>query len=155
MKDWWVNLQLREQRLVAALGSVFCVFVFYQLVWQPLTNGVSKAEQKLERQQALLSWVEEETDRLAQYQQTKPASANNASLASIVNRSAQQAQIVIARLQPQSDGVLVWVDNINFNELLTWLARLSKDHGVKVINIDISQDSVSGSVTVKRLQLGR
>ncbi|MDO6425711.1 type II secretion system protein M [Thalassotalea sp. 1_MG-2023] len=155
MKEWWVNLQLREQRLVAALGSVLCIFVFYQLVWQPLTNGVSKAEQKLERQQALLSWVEEETARIAQFQKAQPNSSQNTSLASIVNRTAQQQQIVIARLQPQSGGVLVWVDNINFNDLLTWLSRLSKEHGVKVINIDISQDNVSGSVAVKRLQLGR
>lgn len=155
MKDWWMNLQQREQRLVAALGSVLCIFVFYQLVWQPLTTGVSNAQQKLIRQQELLSWVETETARIAEYQKLQPTSNQGASLASIVNRSAQQAQIVIARLQPQSGGVLVWIDKINFNELLTWLARLSKEHGVKVINIDITQDSVSGNVAVKRLQLGR
>lgn len=155
MKEWWMNLQSREQRLVAALGSVLLVFLCFQLIWQPLTEGVTKAQAKLARQQALLEWVTIETARIAQQPVSNASNNTTASISSIVNRTARQKNIVIARLQPQTNSVLVWVDNINFNTLLTWLANLSEQHGIKVINIDINQDSVSGSVEVKRLQLGR
>lgn len=153
MKQWWQNLQPREQHLVILLLPFIVIFLFYQIVWSPLQESIDKADKKLTRQQELLVWVNTETARLKQAQHSG-AKVRSGSISSIVNRSARQNQITIARLQPQNNDVQVWVDNIEFNRLIDWLASLSNEHNIIVKSIDLSQGDAAGEVKVKRLQLG-
>lgn len=155
MKAWFEQLALREQRLVLAMSALIIVFIIYSLIWQPLNTNLEKAEQKLARQQALLSWVQENT---AQYQQaarggTKKSSGG--SLSGVVNSSARQAGITIARIQPQGDDIQVWIDEVAFSTMLTWLDGLNANRGIQVKNIDMVASDAAGSVKVRRLHLGK
>jgi general secretion pathway protein M len=154
MNTWWQQLNLREKKLVLAMASLVIVFIFYSLVWQPLNNNISKTEKKIARQQQLLSWVQENTQR---FQQAKSSVGKQAtgSLSSIVNRTASSKNISITRMQPQGDNIQVWIDEISFNELLQWLEQLSTKEGLRVTNIDLSDADQSGIVRVRRLQLGK
>lgn len=62
---------------------------------------------------------------------------------------------MITRVQPQSNNVQVWIDNVSFNQLLTWLEQLANNEGIQVKVIDLSQGEQPGQVRVKRLQLGK
>ena len=53
MKAWWQQLNRREQRLVASMGIVFLVFIFYSAIWQPINDGLIEAKSKLAKQQQL------------------------------------------------------------------------------------------------------
>ncbi len=154
MKTWWQQLNIREQRLVLAMSVVISVFVLYGLIWQPLNEKIASTQVKVERQQALLAWVEENTQR---YQQTKRNGANNsgASLSSIVNRTSRSNNITITRMQPQGDDLQVWIDEISFNQLLSWLEQLASRENLQVKNIDLSLADQQGVVRVRRLQLGK
>lgn len=153
MKQWWQSLQSREQQLVLILLPFIAVFLFYQLIWSPLNDGIDKAGSKLARQQELAAWVTTETARLKASSggQTKGWSG---SLSSAINRSARQHNITIARVQPQSSDVQVWIDNIEFNRLLDWFSVLANEQGIYVKSVDLSQGNSPGEVVVKRLQLG-
>jgi general secretion pathway protein M len=154
MKAWWQQLNTREQRLVSVMSVLMSIFILYGLIWQPLTENIEKTTLKLERQQALLTWVAENTQR---YQQAKRnARANSgASLSSIVNRTSSANNITITRMQPQGDDLQVWIDEISFNQLLTWLEQLAISDGLQVKNIDLSSADLQGMVRVRRLQLGK
>jgi general secretion pathway protein M len=154
MKTWWQQLNTREQRLVSVMSVLMSIFILYGLIWQPLTENIEKTTLKLERQQALLTWVAENTQR---YQQAKRnARANSgASLSSIVNRTSSANNITITRMQPQGDDLQVWIDEISFNQLLTWLEQLAISDGLQVKNIDLSSADLQGMVRVRRLQLGK
>ena len=154
MKAWWQQLHSREQHLVMAMAGVIGIFIFYSLVWQPLTQGVSQAEKKLQRQQILLEWVNENTTR---YQQSAKNSGarNKGSLTSIVNRTAKRNQIIITRMQPQADDLQVWIDDVSFSQLLQWLEQLAANEGLNVKGIDLTRGEKSGTVRVRRLQLGK
>lgn len=154
MKAWWQQLNIREQRLVSVMSVLISIFILYGLIWQPLTENIEKTTLKLERQQALLTWVVENTQR---YQQAKRnARANSgASLSSIVNRTSSANNITITRMQPQGDELQVWIDEISFNQLLTWLEQLAINDGLQVKNIDLSSADQQGMVRVRRLQLGK
>lgn len=154
MKTWWQQLNIREQRLVLAMSVVISVFVLYGLIWQPLNEKIASTQVKVERQQALLAWVEENTQR---YQQAKRNGANNsgASLSSIVNRTSRSNNITITRMQPQGDDLQVWIDEISFNQLLSWLEQLASRENLQVKNIDLSLADQQGVVRVRRLQLGK
>ncbi len=154
MKNWWQQLNIREQKLVGSMSVVIALFMFYSVIWQPLNDNLLKTKKKLERQQALLIWVDENT---ARYIKTNKAdkTSSNGSLTSIVNRTANRNQISIARMQPQSRNLQVWIDEVVFTDLLQWLALLSNQEGLQVKNIDISNTETPGVVRVRRLVLGK
>ena len=137
MKTWWQQLNLREQRLIMAMAAAISVFILYGLIWQPLNENIASSKLKIERQQALLSWVEDNTKRYKQAKLTS-GSRSGASLSSIVNRTSRQNDIIITRMQPQADDLQVWIDEISFNQLLTWLEQLASREGLRVKNIDLS-----------------
>ncbi len=153
MKQWWQQLNLREQRLVLALGSAVMVLLLYTLLWQPLNSNLANTKNKLASRQALLTWVDENVSR---YQAIKPNAAgkkNSGSLSSIINRTANQYQLTITRMQPQGDSLQVWLDTAPFTELLFWLEHLANKEGLQVQAIDLAGSDKSGEVRVRRLQL--
>jgi general secretion pathway protein M len=155
MKSWWQQLKISEQRIVVVMSIVVVFFLFYSLVWQPLENNIITTQKKLVRQQALHTWVQENTQRYQQSQKRMASSGSNASLSSIVNGSAGRNNISIARLQPQGEDLQVWIDEVPFTQLLSWLEFLANNEGLLVKSIDLSKADRNGVVRVRRLQLGK
>ncbi len=154
MKTWWQQLNIREQRLVMAMSALISIFILYSLIWQPINEDIANSKAKIERQQTLLAWVQEGTQR---YQQAKRNGGRSSgeSLSSIVNRTSRLEKITITRMQPQGDDLQVWIDEISFNQLLSWLERLAVRDGLQVKSIDLSKADQAGVVRVRRLQLGK
>lgn len=153
IKAWWQGLNLREQRLVLAMGSACSVFLLYSLVWQPLNDNVANKTKSLASRQALLTWV---VDNTARYQQVKSVGGvkkSSGSLSSIINRTANQQQLTITRMQPQGETLQVWLDSAPFTQLLFWLEHLANNEGVRVQAIDLTKSDSQGEVRVRRLQL--
>lgn len=155
MKAWWQGLNLREQRLVGSLVLVGIVFLLYSSIWQPLNENLAKAEKKIVRQQALLSWVNENTARYQLAQKNGGDNQSKGSISSIVNRSANQFQLTITRMQPQGDELQVWLDEVSYSQLLFWLAHLASQEGLQVKAIDLTKSEQTGVVQVRRLQLSK
>jgi general secretion pathway protein M len=155
IKAWWQGLNIREQRLMLVMSSAIAVFLLYSLLWQPLNENLSKTEQKLASRQALLSWVTENTVRYQNVKSINGGKKSRGSLSSIINRTANQQQLTITRMQPQGDNVQVWLDSAPFTQLLFWLEHLANNEDLQVQAIDLTQTDKQGEVRVRRLQLGR
>jgi general secretion pathway protein M len=155
MKNWWQQLQLREQRLVGGMSVLIGFFILYALIWQPLNKSITDRKLKIEHQQVLLAWVQENTARYQKAMRSGGTNSQGASLSSIVNRTSGRNAINIARMQPQGDDLQVWIDEVEFNQLLNWLGQLSMQEGLQVKNIDLSKADQQGVVRVRRLQLGK
>ena len=153
IKAKWHGLNLREQRLVLAMASAVLIFLLYSLLWQPLNDSISQTEKKLASQQALLSWVAENTAKYQKVKSTQGKKPSGGSLSSIVNRTAKQQQLTITRIQPQGEMLQVWIDSAPFSQLLSWLEDLSNKEGLQVQAIDLAQGDNQGEVRVRRLQL--
>ncbi|NQY88461.1 MAG: type II secretion system protein M [Colwellia sp.] len=153
MKTWWQGLNLREQQLVLAMSATFSIFLLYSLVWQPLNDNLANSKKSLASRQALLTWV---ADNTARYQSVKSVSGkqkSSASLSSIINRTANQQQLTITRMQPQGEQLQVWLDSVPFTQLLFWLEHLANNEGLRVQAIDLTKADNQGEVRVRRLQL--
>lgn len=155
MKERWLQLNLREQRLVIAMISVVVVFILYSAVWSPLNSNIDKATTKIKRQHSLLAFVKEGTARYKSALGAANTNNRNSSLSSVVNQTAAQHQISISRMQPQGSDLQVWIDEVSFNQFIAWLDTLSTSQKVFVRSIDIKQGDNEGMVNVRRLQLGK
>lgn len=154
MKTWWQQLNIREQRLVVVMSALISIFILYSLIWQPMNESIETSKLKVERQQELLTWVQESAQRYQQAKRNGDRSSGE-SLSSIVNRTSRLEKISITRMQPQGDDLQVWIDEISFNQLLSWLEKLASRDGLQVKNIDLSKADQQGVVRVRRLQLGK
>ena len=71
------------------------------------------------------------------------------SLLSQISSSTQGFQIKPNRLQPEgSDGVSVWFDDVNFNNLVRWLEAQAQQ-GITVRQISIDRDDLPGTVSAR------
>ena len=155
MQQWWQDLNQREQRLVAAMSLVVGIFLFISLVWQPLNENLAKAQIKVQKQQRLEQWVNE---NLAYYKTLQRSGSNkksNESLSSLVNRTAKSLSITIARMQPQGDDLQVWIDEVPFDRFVSWIDQLNRQEATKVLAVDLSVGNAPGTVKVRRLQVGK
>tara|TARA_R110001583_G_scaffold3812_7_gene23304 strand:+ start:11933 stop:12418 length:486 start_codon:yes stop_codon:yes gene_type:complete len=155
IKVWWQGLNLREQRLVLVMGSAFSIFLLYSLVWQPLNDNLANTKKRLASRQALLTWVVDNTARYQSIQSTGSNEQSSGSLSSIINRTANQQQLTITRMQPQGEMLQVWLDSAPFTQLLFWLENLANNEGLQVQAIDLTKGDNPGEVRVRRLQLAK
>ncbi|MGE6108123.1 GspM family type II secretion system protein ExeM [Aeromonas sobria] len=154
---WWRGLSAREQRLLAVGGSVLLIGLFYWLVWQPLGNRIEERERQVKSQQQTLIWLKEKGEQVLAAQAGSGRDLDlGGTLDGVVNRTAFNHKIKIARLQPQGQELQVWIDQVAFDDLLMWLAELADKYGVKVEVIEVAREQLpAGMVKVRRLQVSR
>lgn len=155
MKEWWQGLNKREQQLVASLTIVVAIFLFFTVIWQPLNDNITKSRAKVAKQQQLALWVEQKTAQLQQLKRNGSNAKTSGSLSSVVNRTAKRQAISIARMQPKGEELQVWIDDVPFNDFLTWLELLTTKEGIRIEAVDIAAGSDQGTVKVRRLQVGK
>ncbi|KLV07771.1 general secretion pathway protein GspM [Photobacterium aquae] len=157
MKSWWLKLSSREQRLVLGGGTALLIAVLYWGVWQPLSTSASNAQNRMNAERQLLSWVSSKASEIVALRGSSGASGtvSNKGLNQVINETTGQFKIELIRMQPRSEAVQVWIKPVSFNTLVNWLAFLRDKYGIDAQFLDVSKTDQSGVVEVNRLQLGR
>ncbi|MDF2413071.1 MAG: GspM family type II secretion system protein ExeM [Aeromonas popoffii] len=157
LQGWWRSISAREQRLVAVGGSCLLIGLCYWMVWQPIDNRIAERERQVLSQQQTLAWLKEKGEEVLAMQGGQGRQIDTSgTLEGVVNRTAFNQKIKIARLQPQGQELQVWIDTVQFDDLLIWLATLADQYGVQVQVIEVARENLApGLVKVRRLQLSR
>ncbi len=155
MKAYWDALEGRDRQLLVVLLATVLVAAFYWLIWQPLQDDLVNTERKIKAQENTLAQVKVIGQKIVDLQGGTVTKKISGDLNHQINSSAQQGKIAISRLQAKDQTVQVWIDEVNFNQFLSWLETLSKRYGIEVLNIDISATDKKGMIQVRRLMLGK
>lgn len=150
IQEWFAGLEPREQRLVSIGGVVALIFLFVVGVWQPLNHKLELTKTALRNQQSTNIWVKESIQRIKNSGQS--TSRQGGSLTQVINQTSRRFNIDIARLQPKDNAILVWIDLINFNDLLRWIDHLEQNNQVTVTAFDVAEAEEAGFVKVRKLQ---
>lgn len=148
--DWWQSLQPREQQLLRWAGVVGVISLCYFAIWQPVHNYRDSRVMEAQTAQQQLSWLQ---TKLPLLQNTNTASRGAASLNDIVARTAPQFKINVSRMQPQNDQLQLSIDDVSFEQLLRFLHQLQTEQGVQLVQLDVANTDVAGTVRVRRLVL--
>ena len=157
MKDWWNNLQTREQNFVLAAVIVVTLFLFYSIAWSPLVSARDNQRMQVENNQQLLSWMKSKSTEVKQLKLTNPnllRSDNKRSLLAIVDSMANRLGLRAAIRQIQPDGphaVTIWIDEIDFDALSRMLGQLDKNKNVIVHEANITKLDKTGIVKARIL----
>ncbi len=160
MKDWWDNLEGREQLFVMAGGLFLVVALLYALVWLPfdkrheqLTNNVSNWEQSLAELRPLRGVV------AAPGPGGGAVTSSNQAPIIIVDQTLRSRGLEQFRRRSQpttSNGIRVEFENVAFDELVLWLGDLSDQHAMHVqagsltLASDRGPGRINASLTLER-----
>jgi general secretion pathway protein M len=70
-----------------------------------------------------------------------------------VSQTSQQFQIKVSRMQPKDEQLDLMLDDVPFEQLLRWLQLLQGEHGVRLVQLEVTDTDMPGVVRVRRLVL--
>lgn len=161
MKDWWDNLEAREQVFVMAGGIFLLIVLLYALLWAPF----ARSHQQLET--SVTNWERS----LAELRPLKGLIPNGRQPAQGSGSLSNQPPIIVVdqtlrsrgldqyrqQARPTPTGIRVEFENIPFDDLVLWLGDLSNQHGMHVQAGSVSIASQGGpgrinaSLTLERV----
>ncbi len=156
IKAWWKALSQREQHLLLGAGSALVIAILYWGVWKPLNQRATEAQNKINQQRQLLTWVEHKANQITVLKRAGgTVNVSDEGLNQVINETTTRFKIDLIRMQPRNDALQVWVQPLPFDTLVNWLVYLQQSYGISTQFIDLSKTDKNGMVEVNRLQLGR
>ena len=149
------GLNPRERRMLIGGSIIFVIFLAYQLIWAPIANSVTSMQDKVNKQQQDLLWMQQAADEVKQLRggnSSRPA--RSGSLLGSIEKTARDSKLgdSIRKVQPEGQsGVRMWLDGAAFDDVLTWLDGLQYTQGIMVSDISIERLSEQGRVNVRLL----
>lgn len=145
--NYWHNLNERE-RWMAAIGSIsVLIYLFYLLVYSPLTTAVSTRSKELREKQETLAWMQQVRQQ-PRSQKTAQAISNTKLLALIGNQlSSNSLQKFVYQLQQTGSGdIQLSYDRVPYNLFLSWLWSLSNDYVISFKQFSAERTDTPGIV---------
>jgi general secretion pathway protein M len=139
------TLSERDRRMLAIGGALVALLLVY-VIFQ-LDSSVSSAHKRIKKKQDDLTWIQVAAPEILA--QGPIAASGGESLIVIVDRSAREAGLAtaLAGSEPAGPGGLsVRLQKAPFDSLISWLARLSQQNGVRVDSASIDTAGTPGLV---------
>jgi general secretion pathway protein M len=157
MKDWYESLDVRERRILFAGAAVLVVALLYLLAWEPLVNKISVLEKSNQENQKLLSWMEQSAVEAKQLQVKLKSSgasgrSKGQSLLGTIDRTAKTNKLAKSVKRVQPDGqtkARVWLENVSFDSMVSWLEKLQRQQGIRIVTSVIEKQDEPGLVNAR------
>jgi general secretion pathway protein M len=151
LKDWFINLSSREQRLVAIGGTLVIFAIIYFLLWQPVADRLQNLQQDVVAQRELYQWMQQNVPelkarRLSGYaaQTTSPGS-----ILSVIDDSLKDNNLnkPLKEINKTNENtVSLQFDNVSFDELIAWLINFSHQQRVTISQFTATPTQQTGMV---------
>ena len=149
---WWRTKTGQERLIYTALAAAVTAALLWTAIWRPLVDWHTQEMHRLDSAQRLLEWVtlNEARARNAIKGAEQRHEAGTGSIMPVITRAAEAANIRLARLQPESGGVVsVSLEQQPFDQVVAWLARLNDGDGVRVVQASLDAHRAPGFVNAQ------
>ncbi|MCL1076226.1 type II secretion system protein M [Shewanella dokdonensis] len=155
LQKWWASLAQRERQLVLVMAGIVLMAIFYWGLWTPLSNAEAQAQVKLNAQQQTLLFVKQSAAKITALKKAGTRPTQHGSLSTLVTQSAAAYGLSITRMQPQGKQIQLWMDDVPFDALLSYLGELVQKQGLSLDSLDVAEGEQPGMVKVRRIQLSQ
>jgi general secretion pathway protein M len=147
-KQWYNQLPIREQFMLAIVSAIVVIYLLILMVWQPLNESRERLHQ---RNRASNETLAEVKTLVAQYKEVSQngAAAENISLPQLIDQTIREQQLSMTRFQPGSRGdASVRLENMPFDNVLRWLSDLELKHKLTIKDVSVTPGNSTGLVNV-------
>lgn len=150
---WYAEKSRTDQRILKLLLSLTLAVGFLLGIWLPVTEFEARERARASAAQGLFEWISvhraELTHASTQTNTGDSTPSSGPTIAAITN-SAAEFNIVLSRLQPETDGtVSVSVEQQSFNRLIQWIAGLERNQRYVVERGSFDRSSEEGLVNAQ------
>ena len=146
MRAWFAAQSPRDQMALMLLTGFLFLFVLFQFALSPAGEACRQMADNNDAASAQLSRVEMKVSQLLSLRESGDAGASQ-NLSSTLSAAAQNAGLVVKRLQPNSRGeVQVRFEGVDFDALLQWLETVEGNEGLRIVDASLSDAGRSGGV---------
>ena len=152
LKQWFKSLSQRDQWLLVFIVALLTVVLLYGVLYRGLVKSHDLYKRQNVAAEETLGWMTTTVAKINGSRQTQGGSSSDGdkSLAQIAEVSAKQANITFNRFQPKGDTeAQLWFEQVTFNALLDFLARIEIDHGLNVASLSINVSNQPGLVNAR------
>jgi general secretion pathway protein M len=149
MKEWFSQLNQREQMSLLALGFAVFLYLLYMFIWSPL--GARREQLALQNTTIAESRVRVDAivSQLLELREGGAKTGAKRNLTSVINESTARFQLPVIRLQPNSRGeIQVRVENASFDDVLKWLHEIEYAESLLVREVSVTPASAPGRVNI-------
>ena len=146
MREWFNAQTQREQLALMILTAALVLYGLVAFVLLPVNDARNQMLANNEAAIAQLARVEAKVSQLLELRANSEAGQNQ-NLSSTLSAAAQNAGLVVKRLQPNSRGeVQVRFESVEFDALLQWLQTIEGNEGLRIVDASLSDAGRSGGV---------
>jgi len=146
MRDWFNAQNQRDQLALMVLVAAVVLYSLVSFVLMPASAARSQMAANNTAALAQLARVEAKVSQLLDLR-ARSESGQNQNLSSTLSAAAQNAGLIVKRLQPNSRGeVQVRFESVEFDALLQWLQTIEGNEGLRIVDASVSDAGRSGGV---------
>ena len=149
IKAYWGTLNERDRRMLV-IGTIVCVvYLFYLLIYAPVTRAVqNKSKQLIEKQETLV-WMQHV--RTSEQLKTKKVaqSLTSSQLLTVIAEQLSRTTFKQYRYQLQQTGVSdiqLSFDKVPYNAFMAWVWSINQKYTVIIKQLNVDRTDVSGVV---------
>jgi len=145
MKEYFNSLNEREKWMLVLGGTSLVLYLFYLLVYAPLSNKVFAQSTQLVEKRETLQWmkkIKQEHHAI----QTKKALSNSQLLTLIAVQLKENDELNFPyQLQQTGSGeIQLSFDEVPINQFLKWLAILNDGYSFSIKQFDVERSNTPG-----------
>lgn len=146
MREWFNAQTQRDQLALMIMTAALVLYGLVAFVLLPVNDARNQMLANNEAAVAQLARVEAKVSQLLELRANSEAGQNQ-NLSSTLSAAAQNAGLVVKRLQPNSRGeVQVRFESVEFDALLQWLQTIEGNEGLRIVDASLSDAGRSGGV---------
>lgn len=148
LRQWLDGLAPRERNLVYLAAAVLGIAFVYLAVVLPVTTSARERAARIDQKSGDLAWMRQVAPQVMAAAAGGGATSNE-SLVVLVDRTGREAGLgsAIRDQSPSGEqGLRLRLEGASFDVLVTWLASLQQQHGVRVEAATIDAASAPGLV---------
>jgi general secretion pathway protein M len=150
--QWLQGLPPRDRQIVQGIALAAVLGLVWVLIWQPVTDWRTANDARYRQAVATLHWIERHDGELRAARDARRGNGRGGQgglmMAQVAN-SAANSGIQLSRVQPETGGFSVTLQDQEFNAVIGWLNELSTREQVGIRQLSIDAQTSPGLVSAR------
>jgi type II secretory pathway component PulM len=150
------NLPQRERWMIIGV-AIGLVMLLYLTLWLPWQSEINKLRTTVPQEKIQLAQMRVQAMEISQLRASGRVPASGGNLLANLEQSATANGIRgrITRMEPDgTNGARLSLDGVHFNALITWLASLQSQGGVRIEKATFEAQATAGTVNARLVLRG-
>jgi len=147
---FWAQLSERD-RIMLSIGAVILfIYLFYALLYAPLSHSKKQHQQQLLEDKATLAWMKQVKSQ-AHPEQKLAEKVSSAQLLTLLSDHLQKTNFKNYPYQLQQSGtsdILLSYEDVPYNQFILWLSAVSREYVFSIKQLQIQKKDKEGVVKV-------